>query len=270
VSESRAGKSAAGAGGGDASVPGSGAGGSPSGTGSLVTEALEHAIEVTRSARYYTLGPARGAVRELWVVLHGYRQLARRFLQRFRPLDDGSRLLLAPEALSRFYVDPSPGRHGPESRVGATWMTREDREREIGDYVRYLDRVLERVLADLSGPPRSTVVLGFSQGCQTAARWVVLGSVRPDRLILWGDHAPPDLPEQAARKRLAGVRVTVVQGTRDPSLGGAGAEVGRPQAPDRLSALGIAWTLERYEGGHEIDPVTLAVLAGEGEGVGGG
>ena len=222
----------------------------------------EHRIEVPRGARYYTLGPGGGAVRELWVVLHGYRQLARRFLDRFRVLDDGTRLIVAPEALSRFYVDPSPGRHGPESRVGATWMTREDRESEIADYVRYLDRVHERVLTSLVRPPASTVVLGFSQGCHTAARWVVLGSVRPDRLILWGDHAPPDLVDPPARERLAEVRVTVVHGIRDASLGDA--------PPDRLSALGIAWELRRYQGGHEIDPATLSQLAVEGRDARGG
>ena len=59
----------------------------------------EHRIEVTRTARYWTLG-AEDAPTEVWFVLHGYRQLAERFLRRFVPLDDGSRLVVAPEGLS--------------------------------------------------------------------------------------------------------------------------------------------------------------------------
>jgi predicted esterase len=224
---------------------------------------IEHRIVIPRTARYYALGPTHGEVAELWFVLHGYRQLARRFVSRFRPLDDGSRLVVAPEALSRFYVDPAPGRHAPEARVGATWMTREDRETEIADYVGYLDEVLERVRGGLAGPPGSTVVLGFSQGCHTAARWTVLGRVRPDRLVLWGDHAPPDLPEEA-RERLAPVRVTVVHGTRDPSVSGRGPGV--PPAADRLSVLGVAWEHVTYVGGHEIDADTLRALARDDEG----
>ena len=39
----------------------------------------EHRIQVRRSARYYTMGDA-GSAQELWLVCHGYGQLAARFL----------------------------------------------------------------------------------------------------------------------------------------------------------------------------------------------
>jgi hypothetical protein len=67
---------------------------------------------------------------------------------------------VAPEALSRFYVSQEPGRHCPVSVVGGTWMTREDRENEIRDYVRYLDILHDEV--EIEGVP--TTVLAFSQG----------------------------------------------------------------------------------------------------------
>ena len=62
----------------------------------------EHHIQVSRTARYFTLGTAGPDTRQLWLVCHGYRQLARRFLRGFRGLDEGSRLIVAPEGLSRF------------------------------------------------------------------------------------------------------------------------------------------------------------------------
>ena len=91
----------------------------------------ERHIRVARTGRYHTLGEAGANLREVWFVCHGYRQLGRRFLPRFAELDDGTRRIGAPEALSRFYLhDPETG-HGKDVPIGATWMTREDRENEI-------------------------------------------------------------------------------------------------------------------------------------------
>ena len=64
-----------------------------------------HTIVVPRTARYYTLGPTHGFPRELWFVCHGFGQLAGRFIRQFASLDDGTRLIVAPEALSRYYLD---------------------------------------------------------------------------------------------------------------------------------------------------------------------
>ena len=85
----------------------------------------ERFIRVPRTARYHVLGDPATA-RMVWVLLHGYGQLARFFLNKFEGLEDGL-LIAAPEGLSRFYLDAQ------HQRVGATWMTREDREHEIGD-----------------------------------------------------------------------------------------------------------------------------------------
>ncbi|MFW6202332.1 MAG: hypothetical protein ACOC8B_07130, partial [Gemmatimonadota bacterium] len=158
-----------------------------SGASRSTVEPRERHIRVARTARYYTLGlsegagessgdrpagaatthdvrtellrpagrggpgeprPAGSAPREIWFVCHGYRQLAGRFVRRFAPLDDGNRLIVAPEALSRFYLDDDGGPHGPDARIGATWMTRADRENEIRDYVDYLDTLYERVFEE--------------------------------------------------------------------------------------------------------------------------
>jgi predicted esterase len=229
--------------------------------------AREHHLEVARTARYWTLGDAT-APREVWYVLHGYKQLARRFLRRFDPVMDASRLIVAPEALSRFYVSSESGRHGASSIVGATWMTREDRGHEIRDYVRYLDTLSEAVAPSAPvgpGSPEkgrqgapSIVVLGFSQGVATAVRWVVRGSVRPKRLILWGDYSPPDLDLERARAAFAGIDLVAVRGNQDPALSSRLAE----EEAVRLHAAGIDLRTVRYDGGHEIDADTLVALAG--------
>jgi hypothetical protein len=66
-------------------------------------------------------------VHDVWIVCHGYGQLAADFLAAFQVIAAADRLLVAPEALNRFYPGVTTGPHGPDSPVAATWMTREDR-----------------------------------------------------------------------------------------------------------------------------------------------
>ncbi|MDZ7779557.1 MAG: phospholipase [Gemmatimonadota bacterium] len=208
-------------------------------------------MEVPKTARYLTLGP--DSAPDVWIVLHGYGQLARRFLRRFEPVDDGSRYIVAPEALSRFYAESESGRHGPGSIVGATWMTREARDDEIADYVRYLDLLADRVL----GRHRRLTVLGFSQGVATACRWTVRGNVQPDRIVLWGDFLPPDLDFQVARERWAAVETVLVRGREDHALRSKKLAV---EEAERVEAAGLDLRTVRYEGGHDIDARALAGL----------
>lgn len=203
----------------------------------------EHLLSTSRSARYYTLGGVESAT-EVWFVCHGYGQLASRFLERFRTLEAERRCIVAPEALSRFYLTDSPA----ERRVGASWMTREDRLRDIDDYVRYLDAVYAKTARSQA----KITALGFSQGSATACRWAALGSSRLDRLILWGGEVPPDLD----LKRLRVPTLTLVYGTRDelftPKIVAA--------TETRLRAHEISYELVSFEGGHEIHEATLRRL----------
>ena len=217
----------------------------------------QHHLAVARTARYATLGPYAGAARELWVVLHGQGQLAARFLRHFAPLDDGTRLIVAPEALSRHYVDWIRGPSGGPPRVGATWMTRDDREHDIRDYVAYLDAVHAAVAAPFLRRAPLTV-LGFSQGAATASRWAAFGAVRADRLICWGGAPAPDVPVDAAGVR--GARLTIVAGRDDEFT--TPAAVAQEEA--RLRAAGAAYQLVEYGGGHHLDAATLAALAAMG------
>ncbi len=216
-----------------------------------------HAIVVPRTARYYTLGPTHGFPRELWFVCHGYGQLASRFIRQFASLDDGSRLIVAPEGLSRFYLDPIPKRrHDPSPRVGATWMTREDRESEIADYVSYLDRVAEEVRRSLTGAAPRIVVLGFSQGTATVCRWLASSAMRADQLVLWEGTVPPELDLAAWADRLHGAAITLVAGERDEMVPPAAMAA----EAERLSAAGVAFTLHRFDDGHTIAESGLRLL----------
>jgi predicted esterase len=199
----------------------------------------ERRFTISRGARCYTQGGASAT--EAWVALHGYGQLASRFLRGLESLATPTRLVVAPEGLSRFYLDSGSG------KVGASWMTREDREQEIDDYLEYL----EQVRAALA-PKVPLSVFGFSQGVATAARWAAATLPAPVRLVCWGGLVPDDLPPA----RLARSRVTYVVGSAEewatPALVEAQAAV--------LQGAGVAVEVVEFEGGHEIRPEVLARL----------
>ncbi len=228
----------------------------------------ERHIRVARTGRYYTLGSAGTHLREVWLVCHGYRQLARRFLPRFTDLNDGTRLIVAPEGLSRFYLhDPASG-HGKEVPIGATWMTREDRENEITDYVGFLDGVLDEVLDEVSegsevseesggAIPRLTV-LGFSQGAHTVCRWVAAGEVAVERIILWGAYLPDDLDLDRGPGRLGSAELILVRGLLDRFI----SDEAHTSQEKRLEELGIPFKTITHPGGHELDPALIRQIAG--------
>lgn len=220
----------------------------------------EHALAVYRTARYFVLGEPSGPVEEVWVVCHGYGQHPARFLRPFRAVEAPHRLIVAPEGLSRFYLE---GVNEPHRRVGASWMTREAREAEIEDYVRLLDTVYADALHRAGLVRARLVVLGFSQGGATATRWLAhspaLGDPPADRLILWGSALPHDLDLEAHAGWLGRARLTLVAGTDD-----AWATPERMAEQERaLRAHGVSYETVRFDGEHQLDEDTLGRLAGE-------
>ncbi|HEV2641131.1 MAG TPA: hypothetical protein VGT98_00415, partial [Candidatus Elarobacter sp.] len=162
-------------------------------------------VSVPRTARYYVIGKPRDTVRDLWIACHGFSQLARDFAEPLRTLEDDTRLIVVPEALSRFYLDSHPTRTHA-SKIGATWMTREDREAEIDDIVTYLDALYERMLEELAaeGASRDRMrvhALGFSQGATAVARWAARGSAVVDHIVAWGHGIPVDVNLRALTER---------------------------------------------------------------------
>lgn len=213
--------------------------------------AQEHHLPVVRTARYYQLGTLSGSTRRVWVVAHGYGQLAMYFIRHFAFLTeaDPSLVIIAPEGLSRFYLQGTGG------RVGATWMTREDRLTEIDDYVAYLNQLSESLLAQ-AAPEVAVTVLGFSQGAATVSRWLAQAPFRPAHLVLWAGAFPPDMEFGAASHLLQSLPVTLVCGTEDEFV----SEEDLEKQLQFFRQLGVEPTLIRFEGKHALNPTALARL----------
>lgn len=203
-----------------------------------------HHLTVPRTARFSTLG-VPGAP-WTWLACHGYGQLAASFLGYLRPALTADRLLVAPEALSRFYHDNGLG------PIGASWMTREDREHEIGDYLAYLDRLRAELVSRFQAG--AVALLGFSQGVATASRWMCHGAEPVLGAVLWAGSVAPELDPARLRERVQGRPVVLVAGDRDQYL-----------TPDwirrereRFEQAGADCREVVFHGGHRLDRTVLA------------
>ena len=216
-----------------------------------------HHLRVQRTARYYTLGGTSPQRRTIWFVLHGYGQLAGDFIRYFSDLAKEESLVVAPEAMNRFYLvstEKAPARDRP---VGASWMTREDRACEIADYVEYLDALFDDVVANVEHGHVAINVIGFSQGGATATRWVTHGRARIDRLILWGSLLPPET-DLSAGHALRRARLTFVIGNRDHYIDDAAFTAEEA----RLDAAGVPYDAIRFDGGHVVSRGVFPRLSG--------
>jgi len=216
----------------------------------------EHHIQVRRTARYYTLGEPGNATRDVWFVCHGYGQLAADFIKEFEIIADPTRVIVAPEALSRYYLANEPGFHSSESRVVASWMTREDREAEIDDYVAYLDAVYDETISKVDRKNVSVTVLGFSQGGATANRWLTRGRSRADRLIMWGALIASDADLNQAATFFRDVKLTIVYGKKDQFANDKMIEDYQRVLVEKR----IPFQLLTFGGGHRMDREILRSL----------
>jgi predicted esterase len=209
---------------------------------------IEKHIKYTTKARYYTSNEKEGPVDQVIYVLHGYGQLAYYFLRKFRPFFNDRVVFVAPEAPYRYYLNRNSG------RVGATWMTKEDRLTDIENYVSYLEALHSEIMNRYQ--PRKITVLGFSQGAATASRWVAQGKILPDRFILWASVFPPDMDYSFDIPKLNRSEVFMVCGSRDEFID----DDKWKSHTDFLIESGLHFIEKRFDGTHDIDIRTLGEI----------
>jgi predicted esterase len=213
----------------------------------------EHISDFTFQGRYYTEGEKNSA-RQIWFVLHGYGQLAKYFIRKFSPLLEKSVYVIAPEALSNFYLENVSTRvSSKDLRVGASWMTRENREYDMLNYISFLNSVYEKEIKSTNIP---VTILGFSQGAATASRWVLDGKINFEKLILWAGMFPPDIDFNTGKNILQKKETVVVYGTADPFL----TDTRFTELALLTEKLSIHPRIVKFEGGHDIEAETLLQL----------
>ena len=207
-------------------------------------------ITTQKTARYFLIGKPSEKIKSVLFVLHGYGQLAEDFIKFFEPIKNETLLIIAPEALNRFYIK------GFNGKVGSTWMTKEERESEIKDYVNYLDIVYEDVINFGLLSKTKITVLGFSQGTIAACRWIAKGKSKVDRLILWGGGVPPDVDLELSKELFNLLQLTIVVGDKDEFISAEQIE----KEEKLLKKNNIKYSLVMFEGKHIIKKEILLKL----------
>lgn len=200
-------------------------------------------IAVTKQAKLATSGNTNAA--NYWLACHGYGELVKYFINKFSELDD-NHFVVAPEGLNRFYLNGFTG------RVGANWMTKEDREQDIKTNNQYLTQVYNTY----SFQEKNFIAFGFSQGTETLTRWLVNQKIAPKAIILWSNGFPVDLSNEC-NLLWKGTKIYFVVGTNDDFI-----------TPERLALKKglfnkhqLDYELVSYEGEHKIIPSLLNTLA---------
>ena len=138
-------------------------------------------IAIEKHVRVFSLGNLETA-KEVWLLFHGYGQDIETFFAPFQNLNTSTEFII-PEGISRFY------QKGFFGKVGASWMTSEDRDLEIIDQYNYLNKIFkEYKLVD-----KKINVFAFSQGAPVAARWIEEFQIKVNRLIFWSGNIPDSI-----------------------------------------------------------------------------
>jgi predicted esterase len=200
-------------------------------------------ISTTRTARYYTAGTVTDRTKNIWLVTHGYAMNGEEFIKQFQPFADKDDYIIAPEALSRFYTK------GFFGHVGASWMTKEDRENEIKDYTEYLDRLYKTEVLPHMNKGITVHLLGFSQGSTTICRYISYAPNPFDYLWVCAGDIPEDLDWNNFNALLEKGKLHIMVGLQDPLIPQDRFE----QLYERMTERNLTYELHTFEGVHEID-----------------
>jgi len=200
-------------------------------------------IITPKTARYFVLGEPTDQIETIWFVCHGYAQLANYFIKNFEIINNGKNLVIAPEGLHRFYWKDFTG------KVVASWMTKEDRNEDINDYINYLDAVYKEVLSSFNPVKKVKInVLGFSQGAATVCRWIENKKHAINNLILWAGAFPNDMNLEMNKEFFNRINILLVIGDNDEFIN----EQEVRTQENLLRKNGIKFQSLSFNGKHEI------------------
>ena len=207
---------------------------------------MKKSLQFPYEAPYFLSHEPTGKEQEVWIVLHGYGQLAEFFIRKFIPFSSPNQLFIAPEGTNHAYLQEFQG------RVGANWMTSYNRETAIANNHRFLNQLIEELLSKFTQLPRIHL-LGFSQGAATATRWASEWSGTIDSLVLWGGGFAHDIELKLAKQKFVHTAVFLVYGTEDKLI----TEESKKRQEELLLSLGKPSNVLTFDGGHEINPSLL-------------
>lgn len=204
-------------------------------------------LQIQRTAHIAELGNDITKAKQIWMVLHGYGQLANRIIRKFDKLNLNDIYAIAPEGLNKFYW------HDENRTPVATWMTKHERQDEIDNYLAYLDEVYDTMVVPHLDHAKFNI-LGFSQGTATMWRWVTHRQPQLSKLIQWAGEFPPEPDYKSQTEYLDGIDLKYIYGKQDKFINGPFGKKIFKQIDDQPFDIEIV----NYEGEHRIDRDVLA------------
>jgi len=168
------------------------------------------------------------------VGFHGYAQTGEDMMADLRLIPGAEAWTrVSVQALNRFYTRG-------DSRVVASWMTREDREQAIMDNIAYVNSAIARVSTS------ALVFVGFSQGVAMAYRAALAGARPAAGIIALAGDIPPEFKTDAPTRN-PWPKVLIGVGHLEQWY--SADKVADDQ--EFLARRGIEHSILRFEGGHE-------------------
>lgn len=204
---------------------------------------MEHHISFNFSAPYYTLNELTNQTTDVWIACPGYGQLAKYFIRRFDVFDAEKHFVIALQGLSKFYLPD-------QKNVGASWMTKEDRETDMQNQKSYFDAVVADLFDRKSLSKFRVHLLGFSQGVSMITRIAAYAKIDFHTMVLWAGGFPPELNLSGFKHVSQDARLKVVIGNKDEYY--ALDRNYQPEVDKMEAALGLKPDIIVFDGIHEV------------------
>ena len=212
---------------------------------------MKKQISISKTGKYSQIGKSSKKINNVWIVLHGYGMLSEYFVKKFECIIDETTLVIAPEATNRFYLGNN------YNRVGASWMTKLDREQEIRDNILFLDKLFSIIKKEIGHDNFKLNTLGFSQGGPALVRWLMSNKLNTNSLILWGSDIPKDSLVTENKSRWNSINLKIVIGKNDEYIN----EEKKQEFVGVVKSYGLKYELIEYEGSHKIIEEELKKIA---------
>lgn len=200
----------------------------------------EKEITYSTSNSYSTLNTLTDATKTVWLVFHGMGYRSRYFLRYFKALNTKENYIIAPQAPSKYYIQP-------KMHVGANWLTRDQTASGTANIMRYLDAILE---AEKIPDDRNLIVLGYSQGVSIALRYLAKRQLQCEQLVIHSGGIPKELTAKDFAYVSENTEVKLIYGTNDEYLDDNRVKIESEKAKN---LFGTKLVFMPFEGKHEVN-----------------
>ncbi len=200
---------------------------------------IEKEISYTTANSYSTLNALQENTEYVWFACHGMGYLSRYFLKYFKALDPNRHYIIAPQAQSKYYIQPE------YKHVGASWLTKENTLKETENVMRYFDAIF----ANEAIPKQlKLIVLGYSQGVSVAMRYLAKKQLDCYKLVMMSGGIPKELSPSDLRAFTGKAYLTY--GIKDEFLNAERIIQERQLA---LELFGSRLEIHPFDGNHKVN-----------------